>query len=135
MKHIESNEQQALFEWAKLQENTWPTLKLLHAIPNGGKRDIREAARLKKEGVKAGIPDIFLPVSKKQYEFIYPSDDEPFETIQYCGLYIEMKAGKNKPTKNQLWWHEELKKQGYKVEVCYNWIEASEVIMKYLCLT
>ena len=54
----ESQEQKALFQWAGLAEQKYPELKLLHHIPNGGIRDIRTAANLKKEGVKRGVPDI-----------------------------------------------------------------------------
>lgn len=46
MNHQESQEQQALFEWAAYH----PELELMHHIPNGGKRNPREAARLKREG-------------------------------------------------------------------------------------
>ena len=31
------------------------------AIPNGGQRSIATAARLKAEGVSAGVPDLFIP--------------------------------------------------------------------------
>jgi hypothetical protein len=31
------------------------------AIPNGGARSISTAARLKAEGVSAGVPDLFIP--------------------------------------------------------------------------
>lgn len=31
------------------------------AIPNGGWRDIKTAARLKAEGVTKGVPDLFIP--------------------------------------------------------------------------
>jgi hypothetical protein len=34
---------------------------LIFAIPNGGSRGKAEAARLKKEGVTRGIPDLFIP--------------------------------------------------------------------------
>ena len=30
------------------------------AVPNGGKRDVREASRMKQEGVVAGVPDLFV---------------------------------------------------------------------------
>jgi len=88
----------------------------LHHIPNGGKRDKITAYRLKREGVKSGVPDICLPVSRGKYN----------------GLYIELKAGKNKPTENQEFWIAELKKQGYLVEVCYDWAKAKDLILKYL---
>lgn len=112
----EAQEQRFLFQWAGLAEKQYPELKLLHHIPNGGKRDARTAANLKKEGVKAGVPDICLPVAKDAY----------------CGLYIELKVGKNKPSIKQKEWIEALKEQGYKVEVCYGWIKAREVIETYL---
>jgi ABC-type nitrate/sulfonate/bicarbonate transport system ATPase subunit len=47
----EAKEQEALFQWAKLQENVYPGLKLLHAIPNGGSRHKLEAYGLKRQGV------------------------------------------------------------------------------------
>ena len=37
------------------------------AVPNGGLRDIRTAAKLKREGVKSGIPDITLIHNGKYY--------------------------------------------------------------------
>ena len=116
MNHRESDEQQALFQWAKLMEAQFPELSLLHSIPNGGKRNSREAARLKKEGALAGVSDIFLPVARGGYH----------------GLYIELKVKGNKPSEAQEWWIEETKKQGYYSKVCYGWAEASEVIKRYL---
>ena len=112
----ESTEQQALFEWAEFASKKTPELKLLFAIPNGGKRHISTAARLKKEGVKPGVPDVCLPVPKGKYH----------------GLYIEMKIDKNKPSENQKWWIEQLRLRGYRVEVCYGWGEAVKVVTDYM---
>lgn len=56
MNHIEDSEQMTLFEWAHLQSGKYPELVLLFHIPNGGKRDAREAARFKKMGVKPVFP-------------------------------------------------------------------------------
>ena len=116
MKHLESDEQQALFQWAKLAQGQHPELSLLHSIPNGGKRNVREASRLKKEGALAGVSDIFLPVARKGFH----------------GLYIELKIKGGKLSDNQKWWTEETSKQGYYSTVCFGWIEASEVIKGYL---
>lgn len=112
----ESIEQINLFRWATLHEGKYPELILLHHIPNGGKRAIATAKRLKMEGVKAGVPDICLPVSKGGYN----------------GLYIELKAGKNTTSDNQDFWLSELKKQGYFSCVCWGWEEASDRILNYL---
>lgn len=54
----------------------------LHAIPNGGFRNAREAARLKAEGVTPGVADLLLPWPKIDSKGI----------IVYCGLYIEVKT-------------------------------------------
>lgn len=112
----ESIEQICLFRWAEYSSGAMPELKLLYHIPNGGKRDIATAKKLKAEGVKAGVPDICLPVARGKYH----------------GLYIELKVGKNKTTENQDMWLEALNKNGYYTDVCYGWEEASKVITNYL---
>jgi len=114
----ESAEQISLFQWAEYAACTAPELRLLYHIPNGGKRDKATAARLKREGVKAGVPDICLPVARGRYH----------------GLYIELKAGKNTVTDNQSRWLTELTKQGYCTAVCYGWESASKVIEEYLSI-
>lgn len=112
----EAREQEALFTWARLQKGLYPQLEMLFAVPNGGSRHLLEAANLKKQGVKAGVPDVCLPV---------PSN-------RYYGLYIEMKHGKNKTSTNQDWWIEKLDSYGYMTAVCYSFEEAKDTILKYL---
>lgn len=97
-------------------ESRFPALSLLHHIPNGGSRNVIEAANLKRQGVKAGVPDICLPV---------PSSGNH-------GLYIEMKYGNNKPTEKQKAWLSALNRQGYAVAVCYSWEQAQAAICQYL---
>ena len=60
----ESVEQQCLFRWAAFQIGRYPELKLLYHVPNGGSRKKSEAGRFKAEGVKAGVPDLCLPVAR-----------------------------------------------------------------------
>ncbi len=112
MKHEEDDNQKALFDWSA----RIPALRWMHAIPNGGKRNVREATRLKRQGLKSGVWDIFLPVV----------------TLDYPGLYIEMKAGKNKLTELQSEFGQHLKRQGYAHHVCYGWIDAKEKIEIYM---
>ena len=116
MNNREHQEQCALFNWAKLNENATPELALLYANPMGGKRPIQTAIKMKKEGAKAGVPDITLPVPVGKYH----------------GLYIEMKWGRNKPTENQQWWLDRLAEQGYAVLVCYGFEDARDAILRYL---
>ena len=112
----EAQEQKFLFQWARMMEQKYPELELLHHIPNGGKRNAREAASLKKQGVKSGVPDLSLPVARGGYH----------------GLYIELKVGRNKTSDNQNRWLEMLMKQKYYVSVCYGWRQAADTLEEYL---
>ena len=76
-----------------------------------------EAARFKAEGVKAGVPDLFLPVPR----------------CEKHGLWIEMKRREGgRVSEHQSEWIQQLLAQGYAVEVCYGWEEASKVLLGYL---
>lgn len=113
----EAQEQTTLFQWAKLREWQWPELRLLHAIPNGGSRNPIEARHLKEQGVKAGIPDIFLPCARGGFH----------------GLYIEMKRRKGgRVSIEQKKAIIALREQGYRVEVCNGWEEARDIITEYM---
>lgn len=113
----ESEEQQALFEWAQLQSGRFPELRLLYHVPNGGSRNKAEAARLHAEGVKAGVPDLCLPVARGGFH----------------GLYIELKRVRGgKASEEQKGWLECLEKQGYCAELCAGWQTAAETIVEYL---
>lgn len=114
----EAEEQMKLFRWVDLVIGHYPELGLLHHIPNGGSRNELEAVNLKRQGVRAGVPDLCLPVARGKYH----------------GLYIEMKAGKNKPTEKQLEWIEALRGQGYAVSICWGFDAARMEIEKYLNL-
>ena len=119
----EHHEQKALFIWARLQRKKFPELDAMYAIPNGGDRNRIVGAKLKAEGVKAGVPDICLPVSRRGYN----------------ALYIEMKApadasgkGKGRVRKNQLEWLERLRSHGNLAVVCLGFDEANQQIVWYL---
>lgn len=117
-KTSEENEQIALFRWAEFAMNQHPELELMYHIPNEDKRSKFTGARLKAAGLKSGVPDICLPVARGGY----------------IGLYIEMKAGKNKLTDNQEKWLNVLTREGNFTAVCYGWEKAKEVIEKYLSM-
>ncbi len=112
----EDIEQECLLRWTEFVSGAYPELKLLYHVPNGGSRNKIEAANLKKQGVKKGVPDLCLPVPRGSYH----------------GLYIELKAKKNKPTQEQENWLAALDAQGYKTAVCWGWETASQVITEYL---
>lgn len=95
-----------------------------HAIPNGGARGKAEAGRLKAEGVRAGVPDVFcaLPAHGKH------------------GLYIEMKTGRDAAAKikdgkvspAQAQWLDWSEKLGYATAVCRSATEAFGVWHDYV---
>lgn len=113
---MEKDEQKTLFEWAEYAKIKHPELALMYHIPNGGSRHPAEAANLKAQGTKAGVPDICLPVPRGVFH----------------GLFIEMKYGKNKLSDKQKQWIQELLQQGYAVHVCYTFESARTAILNYL---
>jgi hypothetical protein len=117
----EDGHQMALFCWAADSVGMYPQLKWLFAIPNGGSRYIAEATKMVATGLRRGVPDVCLPYA-----------------LNYMGCFIELKIEKRRNTKNggcsdeQLEWMDYLKTAGYYCAVCYSWIEAKDVLIKYL---
>lgn len=114
---LEDAEQRIIFQWAAMETAARPELGMLYAIPNGGKRAIKTAIALKAQGVKAGVPDMCLPVARGAYH----------------GLYIELKRQRGGTVSdNQKEWITALTEQGYKAEVCRGAEEAIGTIKEYL---
>ena len=63
----EETEQITLFRWASYAQMQNEELKLMYHIPNEGKRSAAMGARLKAEGLKAGVPDVCLPTAHGGY--------------------------------------------------------------------
>ena len=114
----EHQEQSALFSWLEIAAGRHHVLRLAFAVPNGGHRHIAVAAKLKKEGVKAGVPDVFLPVPRGKFH----------------GLFLELTAGKNKATLEQRAWLEALSELGYLAVCVTGWEAARKEIENYLAL-
>lgn len=105
----EDAEQEAVVEYCDLLH-----IPIVH-IPNEGKRSLSYAARMKRMGLRSGFPDLLVPLARGGYH----------------GLFIEMKYGKNKTTKEQKEWLERLSAEGYACAVCYNAAEAIKTIENY----
>jgi len=112
----EHDEQAAFFQIAGYMLPEYPQLRWLHAIPNGGARNVVVAKKLKDEGVVRGIADVCLP---------YPSGG-------YHGLYIEFKYGKNKLTSEQREFLEYAGDHGYQTGVAYSADDGIEILKAYL---
>ena len=115
----EHDEQSALIDWANLVKNKYPELKWLYANANGGHRHVLTAIKLKREGVKPGVFDLFLPVARGGFH----------------GLYIEMKYGKNELSDAQVEFKHFIFSQNYCNGVFWSWIKAKDFIINYLELT
>ena len=104
----EHNEQVSLCGWLAINH---PDLDYF-AVPNGGNRNIVTAIKLKAEGVKAGVPDMFFPALK---------------------LFVELKRAKGgRLSPEQKYWIETLTRAGYRVAVCKGAAEAVKVITEEL---
>lgn len=88
------------------------------AVPNGGKRNPREAALLKAEGVQPGVPDWLCFVNSGMCS----------------GLAIEFKSptGKGRLSDAQKEWQAKLHDQCWEVHVCTTAAEAWDRLMNYL---
>lgn len=113
----EHQEQRALITWCRLNEAREPRLKLLYAISNGRKRSKAEAGKLKAEGVRAGVPDLCLPVKGSWNEI---------------GLYIEMKSEDGRESASQKEFRAMLENEGHRVCVARSWMVAADTICDYL---
>ena len=106
MKHQESTLQAACVRWFRYQYSNL----VIYAVPNGGSRNVREAQRLKAEGVLAGVADlvVLLPQGKS--------------------LYIEMKVKGNRQTNNQKDFQKKAIALGHNYAVCYTFEEFQQII-------
>jgi len=104
----ESDEQIGFLRWFEMQfRGVW----IFH-IPNGGHRAISVAKKMKEEGVKAGVPDLYVPSWK---------------------LWIEMKRTKGGVvSKDQRAWHEYLECIGDAVIIGRGATDASRQVMEFL---
>ena len=114
-KRPSDNEHRIQCACVKLFRYLYPNL-LIYAIPNGGQRNAIVAAKLKAEGVLAGVPDLHIPVPSGEYH----------------SLYVEMKNGKKGVLSDkQKEVIECLRSQGHKVVVCRSVDEFEKEIKEY----
>lgn len=109
----EHQTQSAFFDWVALQN--FPGVELFHACPNGGARHPVVAAKLKKEGVKPGVPDVSWPVARGGF----------------IGLAIEFKHGDGNPSAEQRKRITAMQLEGWCVVVCWDWQAAARLVTGY----
>ena len=119
----EHSEQAKVFAWAKrnwcvcheLDELMFSTL---NGISLGGSKASRgrTITKMKAEGMKVGVPDIFLMVARQSWH----------------GLAIELKRQDGTLSDEQVWWLDKLTEQGYLATACWGAREAISVLAEYM---
>ncbi|HYH16132.1 MAG TPA: hypothetical protein VD794_12975 [Flavisolibacter sp.] len=104
-----------------------PQLKWLHAIHNQGHGDKIRGGKAKAEGVKAGVSDVFLPVP--MFGQNQPTQIRP---VLKCGLYLELKVGKNSVSEIQYEFITDMRDAGYEACWVVGWENARDKILEYL---
>ena len=120
----EDDEQAALFYYLDSQTGKYPDLALAYHVPNGAnygpnpKLRVIQATRMRRIGLKKGVPDVVIPIARGGYH----------------GLYIEMKRTKqgSEWTEEQKWYAMALTRQGYKTELCYGATPAIKAVADYM---
>jgi hypothetical protein len=107
--------QATVIQWAWLQAPSLIAIAALFAVPNGARTSESVAVRLKKEGMRAGLPDLALPVP----------------AAGFAGLWVEMKTTDGSVSKDQRVWHATLRALGHRVEVCRSIDAACAVLREY----
>ena len=119
----EHEEQAAVITWTDAHILELPCLDWLYAIPNGiplpgnAKTRARIINHMKAEGMKPGVPDLFLP----------------FPAREYHGMFIEMKKdASGKPSEGQVEFIDYANSVGYHCEVCGGRQAAIDALKWYL---
>lgn len=104
------------FQWIDTQPRISP---YVFHIPNGSnKSSIMAGVRLKRSGVRAGIPDIFVAIPRGEYH----------------GLWIEMKSMNGKLSEAQEGYLKRFNAIGYMGQACYGFEAAKALTEAYLRL-
>lgn len=107
--------QKEYFSILKFSENKHPVIPYIFCIPNGGARHIKVAMKMKAEGVKRGVPDIFIP----------------YVVNGYGGAWIETKTDTGVMSQHQKDYKKFLESQ-YKHYLCRSVSEMIEATENYL---
>jgi len=108
----EYEEQVKLAEYLDMKGYLW-----CH-VPNGGNRDVRTGAKMKRQGVKPGVPDVLI------------FDDPTSEyTMNFSGIAIELKRSDGNPSDvrdAQKEWLEALEWRNWQTKVAFGADDAIE---------
>lgn len=114
----EYDHQCALIAWCEKHKERIPDLGFIFASNNGIRVSIGVAVKMKKAGMKKGVPDLFLPIPRHGFS----------------GFFIEMKVKGGSFGTEQADWFDRLQEKGYRTSVYYSWWDAAAAILSYLDL-
>ena len=121
-------QEQVIAWWASRCEAYGYLPEVLMAIPNGAHKSFGQAAKFRREGLRAGAPDLFLAVQQRSLG----------------GLFLELKRSNWKPPREavgskahdkymtQKCFHEMLQEQNYRVVFCAGHNAAIDELKAYL---
>lgn len=111
---LEHKLQAACVRWYRLQ---YPKMKHnLFAVPNGSKRDVIIGAKLKEEGVLAGVADLILLKSNRFYG----------------ALLIEFKTPEGRQSDTQKEWQQKITNDGFKYVIVRSLEDFQREVKQYL---
>ena len=123
-KDIEHSLQVCCVHWFRIQYPEYATL--LFAVPNGGARNAITGARLKDEGVTAGVADLILLLP--QWFTTWRGE----KGCKYAGLCIEMETPTGRQSPEQRAWQAAVEAQGYKYAIARDVLGFVKIIQEYL---
>lgn len=116
MKDIEHRIQVACVTWFGY---AYPQYKgLLFAVPNGGRRDRITGARLKAEGVQAGVADLILLLPRGKHN----------------ALCLELKTPQGRQSAAQKQWQQQATRYGARYEIIRSFDDFRRSVQQYLQL-
>ena len=116
---FQGKEQELQFEcakWLKKALHVRGLPQVFYHVANEGQHKAYYRAKMKAQGVLAGVPDIVLPLRSGEYP----------------GLYLELKAGAGSPSKEQKIFLEAVAKEGYLALVVNDFDTFRECLTSYL---
>ena len=108
-RHKEGDIQEACVNWFRY---AYPNY-VIFSVPNGGTRNVREAAQLKKEGALAGVADLII-------------------VIEGAVLFVEMKTKGNKQQDSQILFQMKIERLGHTYVVCHNLQEFQLAVERFI---
>lgn len=112
----EDSELITVFQFIDLMANSDPRYEAIFHVANERKCSYITGRILKKKGVRAGVPDIIIPIASSGYH----------------GLWIELKVKPNRLTPDQSRFIDLLIALGHCARVCWSATEAIELIKEYI---